>query len=565
MDLLTLLDPLMTSPLLYPLLTGMSSLDGVLPMVPSEAVVLTAGVFAHTGTPNLVLLILATVLGVFAGDHLAYGIGRSVFGPRLINRSARLGRAVAAARRQLDRRAGLLIVTSRFLPGGRVTMNAACGSARLPLSRFSPASAIAALAWSAYIAGLGYLGGTAFAENPLLGLAVGLGFTFVFGGLVELIRRRPARRGRARRALVGATAALVVLAMPTAAPATPRKPDRAELQSRLEGIVAAGAVGALAEVRDEHGVWRGTSGVAKLGTTRTVPVDGRFRAGSITKTFVATVVLQLVGEGRLRLDDPLAAWLPGAVPDGRRITLRQLLGHTSGLYDYLRTLPLPPAPEFVANRWQTRRPDELVARAVANPATFEPPGSAFAYSNTNYLLLGEIIEKVTGHPYGVEVDRRIIRPLRLTGTSVPGSSPWILGPHPHGYVPELRDGGTHLVDLTAMNPSVMGASGEMISTTGDLNRFFAALLGGRLLPARLLAAMRTPGVDGARYGLGLAWWRDTSCGIRVYGNDGDALAYQSWSYTTQDRRRQATLALTPDFRGDPDAAVDAFMDDAFCG
>ncbi|MFI5895854.1 serine hydrolase [Actinoplanes sp. NPDC051513] len=578
MDLLTLLDPLMTSPLLYPLLTGTSSLDGVLPMIPSEAAVLTAGVFAHTGTPNLVLLVLATALGVFAGDHLAYGIGRSVFGPRLINRSARLGRAVAAAGRHLDRRAGLLIVTSRFLPGGRVTMNAACGTARLPLSRFSPASAIAALAWSAYIAGLGYVGGTAFAENPLLGLAVGLGLTFACGGLVELIRaafrgrgrrehRRPARRGRARRALASATAALAVLAMPAAAAAaaTPHKPDRAELQSRLDGIVTAGAVGALAEVRDEHGVWRGTSGVAELGTTRPVPVDGRFRAGSITKTFVATVALQLVGEGRLRLDDPLEAWLPGAVPDGRRITLRQLLGHTSGLYDYQRTLRMPPAPEFTANRWRTWSPDELVARAVANPATFEPPGSAFAYSSTGYLLLGEIIEKATGHPYGMEIDRRIIRPLGLTGTSVPGTSTRIPGPHPHGYVPVLRAGGTHLVDLTAMNPSVMGAAGEMISTTRDLDRFFAALLGGHLLPGRLLAAMATPGVDGARYGLGLAWWRDTSCGVRVYGNDGDAVAYQAWSYSTQDRRRQATVALTPDFRGDPGDAVDAFLNEAFCG
>jgi D-alanyl-D-alanine carboxypeptidase len=370
---------------------------------------------------------------------------------------------------------------------------------------------------------------------------------------------------RAIRRVLGATAALAVLAAPAAAAATPPKPDRAELQSGLDGIVTAGAVGALAEVRDEHGVWRSASGVAELGSTLPVPVDGRFRAGSITKTFVATVALQLVAEGRLRLDDRVEAWLPGTVPDGRRITVRQLLGHTSGLYDYLHTLQLPPAPEFVANRWRTWSPAELVARAVAKPATFRPPGSDFAYSNTGYVLLGEIIEKASGHPYGVEIDRRLIRPLGLTGTSMPGNSARIPGPHPHGYVPELLDGETHLVDLTAMNPSVMGASGEIISTTADLDRFFAALLGGRLLPARLLAAMKTPGVAGVRYGLGLTWWRDTSCGVRVYGNDGDALTYQAWSYSTQDRRRQATVALTPDFRGDPDDAVDAFLNEAFCG
>ncbi|WP_306210293.1 serine hydrolase family protein [Actinoplanes sp. RD1] len=137
----------------------------------------------------------------------------------------------------------------------------------------------------------------------------------------------------------------------------------------------------------------------------------------------------------------------------------------------------------------------------------------------------------------------------------------IPGPHPHGYVPIE---GLGLVDYTAMNPSVMGASGEMISTTADLDRFFGALLGGRLLPAGLLRAMKTPG--GTReYGLGLAWWQHTTCGVEVYGNDGDALAYQTWSYTTEDRRRQATIAVTPDFTGDVGAAVDTFLDRVFCG
>ncbi len=194
MDLMTAFGPLTTSPLLYPLLAGLCSLDGVLPMIPSEAAILAAGVFAHGGTPSLVLVVVTTALGVFLGDHLAYGLSRSVLGPRLINRSQRLRRAVAGTGRQLDRRAGLLIVTSRFLPGGRVTMNLACGTAGLPLSRFSPASAVAALAWAAYTAGLGYLGGAAFVENPLLGFAVGLGLSFAFGGVVELVRRRVTHR-----------------------------------------------------------------------------------------------------------------------------------------------------------------------------------------------------------------------------------------------------------------------------------------------------------------------------------------------------------------------------------
>jgi D-alanyl-D-alanine carboxypeptidase len=371
---------------------------------------------------------------------------------------------------------------------------------------------------------------------------------------------------RGLRALVTATTALAVIAAPATAQAKagPQEAERTGLQRSLDGIVAATAVGALAEVRDEHGLWRSTSGVAELGTTRAVPVDGRFRAGSVTKTFVATVVLQLVGEGRLRLDDSVEAWLPGVVPDGDRITVRELLNHTSGVYDYLRTLQLPPAPGFLDNRWRTWTTTELVRRAIANPPTSETPGSAYAYSNTNYLLLGRIIAKVTGRPYGEEIERRVIRPLRLRGTSVPVTSPWIRGPHPHGYVLIGEDGETHLVDYTEMNPSVMGASGEMISTTADLNRFFAALLGGRLLPGHLLAEMMTPGVEGGTYGLGLAW-RDTSCGVRVYGNDGDALAYQAWSYSTRDGHHQATVALTPDFHGDADDAVGAFLSKAICG
>ena len=367
---------------------------------------------------------------------------------------------------------------------------------------------------------------------------------------------------RVTRALLAVTTAVAVM-VPAVATATPEDGNRVGLQRSLDDVVAAGAVGALAEVRGQRGTWRSVSGTAELGTSRQVPVRGRFRVGSITKTFVATVVLQLVDEGRLRLDDPVEAWLPGVVPGGRGITVRHLLNHTSGLYDYLYTLPFPPSQEFLDNRWRTWTATEQLQRAVAHPPTFEPPGSAFAYSNTNYLLLGKIIKQVTGRPYGHEIERRIIRPMRLRGTTMPGTSPYIHGPHAHGYVPAPPDGEA-LLDYTRMNPSVMGAGGEMISTATDLNRFFAALLRGRLVTERLLDEVKTPGTEGGRYGLGLAW-RDTSCGIRVYGNDGDALAYAAWSFSTSDAHRQVTVALTPDLRRDADDAVDAFLDKAVCG
>lgn len=339
-------------------------------------------------------------------------------------------------------------------------------------------------------------------------------------------------------------------------------PDRAALQAALDRLVDTGAVGAVAEVRDEHGVWRGTSGRAALGSRRRVPVDSRVRVGSVTKSFVATVVLQLVAEGRLRLDDPVSRWLPGSVPGGDRITVRELLGHTSGLHDYQETLPMPPSADFLAVVSRTWTPAELVDRAVTQPTT-SAPGAAYHYSSTGYVLLGEIIEAVTGRPYATEIEHRIIRPLGLNATSVPGTSSTIPGPHPHGYVPIASDGATRLVDLTRMNPSVMGASGEIISTPRDLDVFFAALLRGHLLPPRLLAEMLAPSVPGGPYGLGL-FRRRTPCGIEVYGHDGDAVAYQTWSFSTAGAHRQVTLALTPDHRADLDDQVDAYVDAVVC-
>lgn len=361
----------------------------------------------------------------------------------------------------------------------------------------------------------------------------------------------------AARGVVAVVTAAVVGLAPGVAFAGPDRPD---LQEKLDGVVAVSAVGALAEVRDGHRVWRGGSGVAVRETSQPVPVQGRFRVGSITKTFVATVVLQLVAQGKLRLDDSVERWLPGVVPNGKHITVRQLLNHTSGLYDYRLTLPRPGSPEFLDLRWRSLTPDELMAPALAHDPVFKRPGSAYSYSNTNYLLVGEIIQKVTGHSYSDEIEHRLIKPLGLSGTTMPRTSPWIDGPHPHGYL--QTDAG--LIDYTEMNPTLFGAGGDMISTASDLNKFFAALLDGDLLPARLLKEMKTPGTEQGTYGLGLSWHK-TSCGTPVYGNDGDSLAYQAYSFSTEDVRRQVTVAVTPDFRTNPDPTVDAFVNQAICG
>ncbi|TDD42885.1 class A beta-lactamase-related serine hydrolase, partial [Kribbella antibiotica] len=217
-----------------------------------------------------------------------------------------------------------------------------------------------------------------------------------------------------RVGLVG-LAAIALIAAPLRAEAAPYG-----LQRGLDEVVRTAGIGAQAEVHDGRSVWRGRSGMAELGSSRPVPLSGSFRIGSITKTFLATVTLQLVDEKRLKLDDPVAKWLPDLPTNGA--TVRQLMNHTSGLYDVLYTLPRPPQPEFYANRYRTWTADELIQRALANPPTSKP-GTAYKYSNTNYLLLGEIVERASGHSYADEIKRRLILPLQLHDTIVPGTNP----------------------------------------------------------------------------------------------------------------------------------------------
>jgi D-alanyl-D-alanine carboxypeptidase len=379
-----------------------------------------------------------------------------------------------------------------------------------------------------------------------------------------------------RRAILkaGATAALALTAGTvtstsagaSATPAGPaRTPDRDALQEALDQVVATGgATAALAELRDVSGVWRGASGVAVLGSSRPAPARGRFRIASVTKTFVATVVLQLVGERRVRLDDTIERWLPGIVPNSHRITVRQLLQHTSGVYDYLEVLltrVIPTLEEYVRRRFDTWQARDLVALAAAEPPLFEP-GTSWSYSNTNYLLLGLVIERVTGRSYGAEVTRRIVQPLGLRGTRVPGTSPEINGPHAHGYE-LLQPGDLQPVDITGINPSVAGAAGEMISTTADLNRFLRALLGGRLLRPTQLDQMLANPVDPEQYGLGI-FRIPIPHGTPIWGHTGNIFGYETFAATTEDGRRQVTLSVSS-FIGDRGATIESFLTLAFCG
>jgi D-alanyl-D-alanine carboxypeptidase len=320
---------------------------------------------------------------------------------------------------------------------------------------------------------------------------------------------------------------LAVVAAPSPASGTAARAGSSpmgQLRSELAAIVADGATGATAEIVAGRHRTRASSGAAVAGSAEAVPVDGRIRIGSVTKAFVATVVLQLVAEHRLRLSDRLSSVLPGVLPYAQRIRIRQLLNHTSGVPDYLKTLPSPRSHEFLSLRWRTWSAPELIARVADERPLFDP-GAQASYSNTNYLLLGMIIERLTGHSYATAIRNRILRPLRLAHTSVPGTDPHLAGPHAHGYLTIDND----LVDITEVNPSIMGASGEMISTTSDVSRFFDALFAGRLLPPDLMNQMRSTALD-SQYGLGIVTRTSPLCTGTAYGKDGDAPGYSTWAF-----------------------------------
>lgn len=256
-----------------------------------------------------------------------------------------------------------------------------------------------------------------------------------------------------------------------------------------------GYPGILVKTFEGGKTWSHAAGVADLNTKKPMKTDFRFRIGSVTKTFTATVVLQLAGESRLNLDDSIEKWLPGVIQgngyDDKQITIRQLLNHTSGIANYTRS------EDF--NMMDTKRSytaEELVKMGISMPLDFAP-GKSWAYSNTGYVLLGILIEKITGNSYAEEIEKRIIEPLELSNTFLPGNSSVIPGTkHARGYV--QLDRASEPKDVTYYNPSMASSAGDMISTADDLNKFFSYLLGGKLLKEQQLKQMLTTvptGVD----------------------------------------------------------------------
>ncbi|HZD69467.1 MAG TPA: serine hydrolase domain-containing protein [Actinomycetes bacterium] len=350
-----------------------------------------------------------------------------------------------------------------------------------------------------------------------------------------------------------------------------RRIDPGELRRQLDQIVAAGAPGAAAWTQDETGAQQAASGVANLRTGQPMQPDLHFRAGSITKSFVATVVLQLAADGRLSLQDTVERWLPRILPYGDQLTIRRLLNHTSGVPDYVPTVyqTLYGSRSGRSRAWTPR---ELVALVAGQPLRF-PPGTSWSYANTGYILLGLIVEAATGRTLAQELARRILEPLGLRGTRFPVNSPGIPMPRSRGYsLPQDPKGdvlGGPLLDLTAENPSWAGAAGALVSDLEDLTRFFRTLLGGRLLPPELLAEMLTtvPFPPGAvplplldRYGLGLTEV-DTPAGHLV-GHPGGIPGFLSIVLSTPDGGRQLALMINALYAPDPvyGAFIQAFRE-----
>ena len=296
--------------------------------------------------------------------------------------------------------------------------------------------------------------------------------------------------------------------------------DRNSVKQAMRGTLQLGYPGILAKTSEGGKTWGYAAGIADLNTKEPMKTDFRFRIGSVTKTFTATVVLQLAGENRLNLDDSIEKWLPGVIQgngyDAKQITVRQMLNHTSGIAEYSKSKEA----DFT-NPKRMYTAEELVKIGLSAPPDFAP-GTGWSYSNTGYVLLGMLIEKVTGNSYAEEIENRIIEPLELSNTFLPGNSSVIPGTnHARGYV--QPDGASELKDVTYYNPSAGSSAGDMISTADDLNKFFSYLLGGKLLKEQQLKQMLTTVPTGiaeiGRYGLGI-YETKLPNGVSIWGHSG---------------------------------------------
>ena len=305
-----------------------------------------------------------------------------------------------------------------------------------------------------------------------------------------------------------------------------RVAERRDLKAILQELVDAGYPGALAAKTDKDGNTVGaTAGKGNLATGEAPPLDGEVRIGSNTKTFVAVVIMKMVEEGKVKLDEPVETYLPGLIKgqgvDGKKITVRQLLQHTSGLPEYIDES----AVDYFGTRNDYVSPRDLLDTALARPAQFAP-GAKFAYTNTNYIVLGLLAERVGKRPIAEQIEAKIVKPLGLKHTYMPGPGEKTLrGKHPRGYHTRDNKPGK-LEDITDLNPSMAWTAGAMVSTPSELNKFAQSIHDGTLLRQSSIAEMKksvsVPEIGG-EYGLGI-YSQKLSCGV-AWGHNGGIPGY----------------------------------------
>ncbi|GGV07405.1 D-alanyl-D-alanine carboxypeptidase [Actinomadura cremea] len=386
--------------------------------------------------------------------------------------------------------------------------------------------------------------------------------------------------------VLAVVSALTTTALSAGAGSSDRPPrPHAETQAALDAIVEQGTPGVIAQVRDARGRWNGRAGVGDLAGSRKRGVHDRFRVASVTKPFTATVLLELEAEGSLSLDDSIEKWLPGVVRGENyrpeHITVRHLLNHTSGIFDYNMDEGFRAkyaGDEFDENRYRRWSPRELVEIALAHPANFQPeqgsrPGEPgrWDYSDTNYILAGMVIEKVTGGTYKEAVERFVIEPLELRDTSVPDTSPRLPRPHSRHYSTLFEDGPDAKVrDVTEFSPTVAFSAGQLVSTVGDVNTFMSELLGGGLLPAaQQRALLDAVPVDGDKghggpedaYGLGIRHFK-LADGCRAWGHGGMIPGSATRTMATADGGHVLTMNRNGDW-GEQELE-DAVVETEFC-
>ncbi|MDM8518089.1 serine hydrolase domain-containing protein [Desulfobacterales bacterium HSG16] len=311
--------------------------------------------------------------------------------------------------------------------------------------------------------------------------------------------------------------------------------------------------------------WIRTSGVANIETNEKIDRYARVRVGSVTKTFTGMAVSQLVQEGKLSMDDTLEDWLPGIVPyptpeeeasgtytgyDSRKMTIRRLLHHTTGLYNFTSQLEMQWKLFFYTERQMT--PEALVEIGANNDPLSYPENLEWHYSNTNYVLLGMIIEAVTGNTYEEEVHRRFIEPLGLRFTNVPKTGDLgFPGKYAHGYFDMDNATGNNLgvanilVDITSFEPSLTWSSGNIISTPSDLTKWIKAIAEGKLFDefhqANLFNDMfRLSDTSSLYYGYGIT--KDTSANL--LGHRGQIPGYDTAMFYNLDIKTSVVAIIT---------------------